>query len=66
MKTEIRKIKEGLYRACFNMGRGETTVPFDTFAEAEAFERGLEHAVSEAESITRIMDLKRKFANKPA
>ena len=60
MKTEIRKIKEGLFRTCYDMGRGETTVPFETYAEAEAFERGLEHAVREAESVARKEAWKRR------
>lgn len=51
MKTEIRKISDTLWRACYTLeGYGETTVPFDTGAEAEAFTRGIEHAMGALES----------------
>ena len=46
LKTEIRKITPQIYRACYTIaGDGETTVPFDTEAEADAFIRGVEHAI---------------------
>ena len=50
MKTEVRRIKPGLYRGCYDLGRGETTVPFGRKEEAEAFIRGVEHAVRDLES----------------
>jgi hypothetical protein len=61
MKIGIRKIKDGLFRTYYDLGGGETTIPFKTYEEAALLKEGLERAVEELESIRRTKALKERL-----
>ena len=53
MKIEIGHQISGIFRVYYNFGRSETSVPFKTYEEAEAFQSGLEHAIHNLKCLAR-------------
>ena len=66
MKLEIRQITPTLFRACYDLGGGETTVPFPTENGAATFLRGFRHACEEMEALQQKLAREERKAAKQA